>query len=176
MPKRLFIDYSKCIGCETCEMVCRFTHTQPRINMTRTKGGVMMPLYCQHCDNPQCMRVCTRDALRRDAEGALILDQQRCVECDHKECLTACPFGSIFCSGDHDLPVVKCDMCAERRAKGLEPACVDMCPCGAIRMVEREEIPALQTPEAAEAFKRVMQHVKPPAGLLQAPPKNTAKD
>lgn len=165
MSKRLFIDYSKCIGCETCEMVCKFTHGQPRIHMTRSRGGVMMPLYCQHCDNPQCQRVCNLGALTRDEEGAMILDQRICAECNHKECLVACPFGSIFCAGDLDLPVIKCDMCAERRKQGLWPACVEMCPCEAILYVERDKVSDYQTPEAAAAFKRVMQHIKPPPGL-----------
>lgn len=165
MSKRLFIDYSKCIGCETCEMVCKFNHGQPRIHMTRSKAGVMMPLYCQHCDNPQCQRVCTKGAITRDLDGALCLDRSACADCEHKECLQFCPFGSIFCTGDLELPVVKCDMCAERREQGLGPACVEMCPCQAILYVDRDAVPSLQTPEAAEAFKRVMQHVKPPKDL-----------
>lgn len=165
MSKRLFIDYSRCIGCETCEMVCKFTHGLPRIHMTRTRGGVMMPLYCQHCDKPQCQRVCTLNAISRDPEGAVILDPYICAECSHKECLVACPFGGIFCTSDQDMPVIKCDICADRRAEGLAPACVEMCPCEAIMFVDREDVPKLQTPQAAEAFKRVIQHIKPPPGL-----------
>lgn len=164
MAKRLFIDYGKCIGCETCEMVCAFTHRLPRIHMTRSRDGVMLPLYCQHCDTPKCMKVCTRGALRKDDDGAVLLNPLRCVECDHKECLIACPFAALFCNG-RDTPVLKCDMCARRRAQGQEPACVEMCPCGAIVCVEREEIKTLQTPEAMAAFRRVIEHIRPPAPL-----------
>ena len=71
--KTLYIDYSLCIGCETCEYVCRFTNDTSRIHMTRTIDGVMVPLYCQHCENPKCANACPRGALKRDKDGALIL-------------------------------------------------------------------------------------------------------
>jgi Fe-S-cluster-containing dehydrogenase component len=167
---RLFIDYSKCIGCETCEAVCKFTHGMPRIHMTRTREGLMVPLYCQHCDKPACVRACPHGALEKDEQGAVLQNLDVCATCTSKDCLDACPFGAVFCTGTA-TSVLKCDMCAERRSRGLGPACVAMCPCEAILHVDRDRAKTLQTPEAAQAFKRVIEHIKPPKELKSVRPR-----
>lgn len=160
--KTLYIDYSKCIGCETCEFVCRFVHTTPRIMMTRTKDGIMMPLYCRHCQDPNCARVCKRGAIERDSDGAMVLKPLLCRGCDGRNCMLACPFGAMF-ETDKGVMLTKCDLCAERRGKGMGPACADMCPCGAVHFVETTELEALETPEAKEAEVRVLEHIRPPS-------------
>ncbi len=160
--KRLFIDYSKCIGCMTCEAVCKFVYAIPRIHMIRTCDGVMAPLYCQHCDNPMCMKACPHGALYKDEQGAVIQRGWVCEKCESFDCLQACPFGAIFCTGEEHSSILKCDLCLLRREQGLEPACVEMCPCEAIIYVDRDEVKNLQTPEALSAFKKVMDHIRPP--------------
>ncbi len=159
---RLYMDYSKCIGCETCEQVCAFVHGKARIHMTRTVDGVMMPLYCQHCDSPQCVKACANDALYKDDSGAVRLNPLRCVYCRTRDCVTACPFGAVFITGP-DQPIVKCDMCAKRRKQGMAPVCVVMCPCQAISYVDRESLSEVQTPESKKAFRKVIDHLKPPS-------------
>jgi Fe-S-cluster-containing dehydrogenase component len=158
--KILHIDYSKCIGCETCESVCKFANDTPRIHMTRTRAGVMAPLYCHHCDKPNCALVCKRGAIRRDRDGAVILQTLLCRGCQTKSCLVACPFAAIF-ETDKGVMLAKCDLCAGRRQLGLGPACVDMCPCGAISHVSRETAEAGETEESRAAFARVLEHIKP---------------
>jgi Fe-S-cluster-containing dehydrogenase component len=158
--KTLYIDYSKCIGCETCEYVCRFVHTTPRIVMTRTTDGIMMPLYCRHCEDPNCLRVCRQGALSRDADGAVALTPLKCRGCEGRNCMLACPFAAMF-ETDKGVMVTKCDLCAARRGLGMGPACADMCPCGAIAFARREEIAGLETPEAREAEARVLAHIRP---------------
>ncbi|MBG0777650.1 MAG: 4Fe-4S binding protein [Desulfovibrionaceae bacterium] len=159
MPgKTLFIDYDKCIGCETCESVCRFLYELPRIHMVRIAGGIMAPLYCQHCDNPKCRNVCKKGAITRREDGTVALEAMLCAGCEDKPCLVACPYGAIFTTGHH---VLKCDMCARRRERGLAPACVEMCPCEAIVLVDREELESLETEASRKAFQRVLDHVRP---------------
>jgi len=160
--KTLYIDYSKCIGCETCEYVCRFVHTTPRIMMTRTTDGVMMPLYCRHCEDPNCARVCKRGAITRDADGAMVLSPLLCRGCEGRNCMLACPYAAMF-ETDKGVMLTKCDLCAERRSRGMGPACADMCPCGAIHFVEISELEGLTTPEAREAESRVLAHIRPPS-------------
>jgi Fe-S-cluster-containing dehydrogenase component len=69
------------------------------------------------------------------------MDQHRCIGCRY--CIVACPYGARsfnfmdptpHISGIHDnFPtrtrgvVEKCNFCAERLAKGMEPACVVAC-------------------------------------------------
>ncbi|WP_243358822.1 4Fe-4S dicluster domain-containing protein [Fundidesulfovibrio terrae] len=160
--KTLYIDYSKCIGCETCEFVCRFVHATPRIVMTRTTDGIMMPLYCRHCEDPNCARVCKKGAITRDAGGAMVLQPLLCRGCEGRNCMLACPYAAMF-ETDKGVMLTKCDLCAERRGRGMGPACADMCPCGAIFFVETSELEALRTPEAVEAEARVLAHIKPPS-------------
>ncbi len=160
LGKRLYIDYDTCIGCETCEMVCKFVHGQPRIQMTRTVEGVMLPLYCQQCERPMCIKSCPHQAVRRDAQGVIVLDRERCPGCQTRDCLMACPFAAMFITPGVTT-AVKCDLCADRRDRGLGPACVAMCPCGAIHYVTHAEAKCLQTPEAMAAFKRVIAHIRP---------------
>jgi Fe-S-cluster-containing dehydrogenase component len=58
--------------------------------------------------------------------------------------------------------VAKCDMCAQRRQVGMGPACVEMCPCAAIRYVDRDEIPSLETEKSKQAHQKVLEHLKMP--------------
>lgn len=160
--RTLYIDYSKCIGCETCESVCKFLYTQPRIVMIRTLEGLMVPLYCRHCETPHCMKVCRYGALNRDDAGAVILSPLNCRACSTKNCILGCPYGGMLATGE-GIGVNKCDLCAGRRKAGELPACVEMCPCGAIMYVEREQIAALQSDASRAAEARVLAHIRPKA-------------
>lgn len=159
--RTLYIDYSVCIGCETCEAVCRFVYERPRIQMTCTIEGIAAPLYCRHCDNPKCANACPRGALTKDAQGAVILQQMLCRGCETRNCVVACPYSAMLLTGT-GVAVTKCDMCITRRAVGLGPACAETCPAGAILYVERGRLAEIITPEAAEAEARVLAHVRPP--------------
>lgn len=156
----LYIDYSRCIGCETCEGVCRFLYGKPRISMARTKDGVMLPLYCRHCENPYCARACPRGALIKGRDGEVLLEPALCEGCESKNCLLACPFGGIFMTRMTEA-MVKCDLCLGRRAVGLGPACVEACPCGALFFAAPGEIAGLETPESEAAEKRLLDHIRP---------------
>ena len=158
--RTLYIDYSKCIGCETCEAVCKFLYSQPRIVLVRTVDGEMVPLYCRHCDHPHCARVCKNGALTTDNSGAVILDPMRCRGCMAPNCILGCPYGGILSTGE-GIGIGKCDLCAGRRRQGDLPACVEMCPCGAILFVEREKIPGLATEQSRLAEERVLAHIRP---------------
>ena len=161
----LFIDYSRCIGCESCESACRFVHGQPRINMTRTVGGIMAPVYCRHCESASCVKGCTRGALMKSRDGTVLLNPVLCAGCETKNCILACPFGGIFCTGLDDA-VAKCDLCQHRQAMGMAPACVEICPCGAMHFVTRGTAQGLATGEYEAAHKKVMEHVRPVVAAL----------
>ena len=156
----LYIDYSKCIGCETCEGVCRFLHNQPRIVMVRTVGGELIPLYCRNCPSPMCVKACAPGALSVDACGRVNLNPMLCRGCQSMDCVQACPFGGIHATGE-GVGVSKCTLCAERAKLDMPPACMEMCPCGAIQYVERNEIPELQSDISRAAQKRMLAHVNP---------------
>ena len=156
----LFVDYNKCIGCESCEAVCKFLYSHPRIVMMRSSTGIVRPLYCMHCDSAFCMKACKQGALTRDEDGAVLLDPMRCRGCNSMNCLIACPYAAFFSTGK-GVRVDKCDLCKARRKKNMPPACMEMCPCGAIRYVKREELATLKTPEWEEAYRQVLEFVRP---------------
>ena len=101
---------------------------------------------CQHCDNPACAKVCPVGATYKDPEtGVVRQDYDKCIGC--RMCMSACPYTGVrsfnweepkhvvgHALGDADVPahqkhvVEKCTMCWHRLAKGLQPACVEVCP------------------------------------------------
>jgi molybdopterin-containing oxidoreductase family iron-sulfur binding subunit len=99
-------------------------------------------LLCNHCDNPPCTRVCpTQATWKREADGIVMMDWHRCIGCRY--CVVACPYGSRSFNFKDPRPgieeitaeyptrmkgvVEKCTFCEERLARGLEPACVEVC-------------------------------------------------
>ncbi|HDQ39819.1 MAG TPA: 4Fe-4S dicluster domain-containing protein [Desulfonatronum sp.] len=154
--KTLYIDYNLCIGCESCEAVCGYLYGHPRIHMTRTSDGITVPISCHHCANPACLKACNVNAFYQDDEGAVILDPKACVGC--MVCLSVCPFAAISHSRSGPYPVAKCDLCAERRAKGMLPACVEICPCGAILYGSPEDIEAELRQRVAEGIVQAHMH------------------
>jgi formate dehydrogenase iron-sulfur subunit len=59
----------------------------------------------------------------------VLFDKERCIGCGM--CVQACPFGVITMSSE-SKGVLKCDLCIERLAQGMEPACVSSCPTHAL--------------------------------------------
>ncbi|BAD86264.1 4Fe-4S cluster-binding protein [Thermococcus kodakarensis KOD1] len=148
----LHVDYSLCIGCETCEGVCDFIHGgRPNIKVYYTITGIPVPINCRHCEKAPCMDVCPAGAIYRDSDGAVIINPNKCIGC--LMCLAACPFGVP--TFDVKLKAVtKCDMCADRRRLGTAPACAEMCPAGAIFFGKPEEVEEKVRRRTAEKIAR----------------------
>ncbi len=132
------IDYERCIGCETCESVCSFLHDgHAYIKLFEISRGFLRPISCFHCRRAPCIIACPTGAMQRDKDGAVYVDESRCIGC--LACLAACPFG-IPTLSSITKTAVKCDLCMDLRKKGLEPACYAMCPSDAILYGKTENI------------------------------------
>ncbi len=151
--KIVFIDPTRCVGCRSCEIACAVEHSMSKDLFTAIKEypkplkrirvvylwdlGLPSPLNCRHCEQAPCVEVCPTRALYRDKDGAVMLDPLKCIGC--LTCAVACPFGipelDIF-----NKIMYKCDLCPDRRAKGLPPACVEACPTGALMYGTVEEV------------------------------------
>ena len=99
------------------------------------------PVFCNHCENPPCVRVCPTKATFRRSDGIVMMDYHRCIGC--RLCMAACPYGArsmnyrdprpFTAKINPDFPtrtkgvVEKCNFCEERLAKGTLPACVEAC-------------------------------------------------
>ncbi len=105
-----------------------------------------LPVFCNHCDNPPCARVCPTQATWKRDDGVVMMDWHRCIGCRY--CIAACPYGSRsfnWCDPrafidelDPNFPsrtrgvVEKCNFCEERLASRQMPACVEVCPAKAL--------------------------------------------
>jgi molybdopterin-containing oxidoreductase family iron-sulfur binding subunit len=101
-----------------------------------------VPVLCNHCANPPCVRACPTKATYQTKDGIVAMDFHRCIGC--RFCVSACPYGArslnffdprtvIKEPYNREFPtrtkgvVEKCNFCVERLAKGLQPACVEAC-------------------------------------------------
>jgi len=136
--KKLFLDLDRCIGAKACVAACCRTHqNSPIVEMGDVVDAALLPEMCRQCENPACLAACPKDAIFRDEKGIVRRSNSRCIGC--KSCVYACPFGAIADTLGTYM-IAKCDMCADRQAKGLMPACVASCPSGALRFDEIEDI------------------------------------
>jgi molybdopterin-containing oxidoreductase family iron-sulfur binding subunit len=99
-----------------------------------------IPVLCNHCENPPCVRACPTKATFKNEDGIVIMDFHRCIGC--RFCMAACPFGARSFNFRNPRPFIseinklfptrskgvveKCNFCAERLAVGQLPACVEV--------------------------------------------------
>ena len=138
MPKKLFIDIEKCVGCLSCVLACSLEHgdrigpCDSRIMPVRLKKQVVnIPVGCRQCLKPLCLEACPMGAIKRDpATEAKVVDPELCIGCGM--CMTACPLGGVAVSREAGH-AVKCDLC------GGDPLCAKFCGYGAIEFLEEDE-------------------------------------
>jgi len=168
----MVVDTRKCVDhpdCTDCVNVCHAHHNVPHFEDPRRvvkwiwrhefKGafpeqnhmfmgdevtGKTVPVLCNHCDNPPCVKVCPTQATFKRDDGLVAMDMHRCIGCRY--CIGACPYGSRSFNWqdprngldrqDPDYPtrtkgvVEKCNFCAEIIAKNPDnpvPLCVKAC-------------------------------------------------
>lgn len=171
------LDLSRCIGCRRCVYACVKENNQSRdlqihwikvLQMEKAKGVNVfhsdpyynpenvpeegyfyMPVQCQQCDSPPCVKVCPAKATWKEEDGIVVIDYNWCIGCRY--CMAACPYGARHFNwgkpvipraeinrnthylGNRPRPkgvVEKCTFCIQRTRKGLYPACVEICPTG----------------------------------------------
>jgi molybdopterin-containing oxidoreductase family iron-sulfur binding subunit len=172
------LDLSRCIGCRRCVYACVEENNSSRVNpqsqwirvIQLKKGSLInleeseqyynpplvpekeflyMPVQCQHCENPPCVKVCPVHATWKEPDGLVVVDYNWCIGCRY--CITACPYrGRLFNWADPTVPpdkwnlsvhylgnrprmrnvVDKCTFCIQRVRMGRYPACVEACPTG----------------------------------------------
>jgi carbon-monoxide dehydrogenase iron sulfur subunit len=152
VTKAIFTFLEKCVACKGCEIACAVAHsrskdlflamhetprTRPRVRV-QPAGAFSYPARCQHCQEAACVAACPMGAMTRDlATGAVVVDNHRCVGC--WMCVTVCAFGGVTADASAKQ-AHKCDLCPERTAQGLEPACVAACPTRALILATPEEM------------------------------------
>ncbi|HSN90188.1 MAG TPA: 4Fe-4S dicluster domain-containing protein [Anaeromyxobacteraceae bacterium] len=173
------LDLSRCVGCRRCVHACvRENNTSrgnPEVQWIKVleldkeygvdlahadayydaeavprPGHFYMPVSCQQCRKPACVKVCPASATWKEPDGIVVVDYDWCVGC--RCCMSACPYGARrFNWSEPEIPademnpdthylgnrprekcvVEKCTFCIQRVRQGRYPACVEVCPMGA---------------------------------------------
>ncbi len=134
------IDQNACIGCHACTVACKAENDVPvgsfRTWVKYTESGRFPAVKrhflverCNHCSDAPCVTICPVNALIKRPDGIVDVDRDACIGC--RACMQACPYDAIYLNDDLGA-VEKCHFCAHRVERGLEPACVTVCPVGAI--------------------------------------------
>lgn len=136
--KRIKIDRSKCIGCLTCVTACIVSHesSDARNRVTIDSKTKPAPIFCRHCDKPECVYTCMTGAMSKNIETGLVqYDKERCASC--YMCIMACPYGVLKSDRIEYKEIMKCNMCVHRTENNEpKPMCVEKCPMGAITLEE----------------------------------------
>src|SRR6059036_654519 len=171
------LNLTRCIGCRKCVHACVAENNQslnPEIQYIRVlkmphgsldmekgdhnyapssvpeKGFFYMPVQCQQCKNPPCVKVCPVKATWQESDGITVIDYDWCIGCRY--CEAACPyFARRFNWTKPSIPkerlnpnmsylgnrprkqgvMEKCHFCIQRTRAGKYPACLEVCPTGA---------------------------------------------
>lgn len=133
----MLIDVNRCMGCHSCVIACKEQNHTPKgffnTRIETVEQGLFprvwnsyMPEQCHHCDDAPCVDACQADASQQLSSGLVVVDWEKCT--GDGACIDACPYGARFLDPQAGNKADKCDFCAPRLAKGLEPACVENCP------------------------------------------------
>jgi len=171
------LDLSRCIGCRRCVYACVKENNPSRdveiqyIRVLELEKGEFnleesdhyysrdkvpdedhfyLPVQCQQCENPPCVKVCPVKATWKEPDGIVVVDYNWCIGC--RTCMAACPYRARkFNWTEPVIPkeelnpethylgnrprmkgvVEKCTFCIQRTREGRYPACVEVCPVGA---------------------------------------------
>lgn len=168
---------TRCIGCRRCVHACVAENNLSRtpevqyIRVLRLPHGSLdmekadhnyapewvpepdhfyMPVQCQQCRNPPCVKVCPVHATWQETDGLTVIDYDWCIGCRY--CAAACPYWARhFNFTRPSIPkgqlnpdmaylgnrprrqgvMEKCHFCIQRTRVGRYPACLEVCPTGA---------------------------------------------
>ncbi|MFR7649979.1 MAG: 4Fe-4S dicluster domain-containing protein, partial [Eggerthella lenta] len=128
MTKAIITDLNRCVGCLACSVACKAVNNVPigsywnkvvRVGPNPIPGGsgqypdvymYFLPISCQHCENPECVKVCPTEASHVAEDGSIQIDKEKCIGCQF--CVMACPYGVRYLNEEEKV-VEKCTLCEQ---------------------------------------------------------------
>ena len=166
MSKSFFIDTTLCTACRGCQVACKQWHDLPAEETTNRGtyqnpadlsfdtyklvrmsevviGGqlrwLFFPDQCRHCLEAPCLETAGDPAaIHYDEPTGAVIYTAATKNLDSAEIIESCPYNIPRKGPDGALS--KCDMCFDRVAAGMQPACVKTCPTGAMNFGDRNEM------------------------------------
>ncbi|MFQ3573552.1 MAG: 4Fe-4S dicluster domain-containing protein [Thermodesulfovibrionales bacterium] len=128
-----------CVNCHMCMDACVATNKVPSYGYRTTilqrivpeaigQKREFIPVLCNQCNNPPCVRACpTRATYKDKTNGIVQMEDKKCIGC--KTCVLACPYNARYFS-EEKHSIDKCDFCYDTRlSKGVKiTACAEACP------------------------------------------------
>lgn len=167
--KSILVDTTRCTACRGCQIACKNwnqngasatknlgTHQNPpdldantfklvRFNEVERDGKVDWYFFadqCRHCLEPPC-----KDTIEGYASEGGVIQDKATGAIVYEAKANEAPFDEIRTSCPYDIPrqnakgqPVKCTLCIDRISSGQKPACVKICPTGAMNFGERDDI------------------------------------
>ena len=141
MQLGIVTDLNRCIGCLACSVACKMENNVAigsywnkvlRVGPYLKQAGAQfpdvdmyfLPVMCQHCKDPECVKVCPTRASHKTADGTVLINKEKCLGCQF--CVMACPYGVRYLNKEERV-VEKCTMCAQLVQQGKDPMCVSGC-------------------------------------------------
>ena len=119
-------DLDRGVGCLACSVACKVVNGVPtgsfwnktlRIGPNPREGGsgqwpdvelYFLNVQCQHCENPECVKVCPTGASHKTEDGTVQIDKSKCIGCQF--CAMSCPYGVRYLN-EEERVVEKCTLC-----------------------------------------------------------------
>lgn len=120
----LVVDVAKCFNCNACTLSCHdeyhgnefpgYAAEMPKHGhrwidiRSRETGQVPMvevsylPVMCNHCDNPPCMKVAKNGAVVKREDGIVLIVPEKAR--GQREIVDACPYKVVFWNEEKQLP------------------------------------------------------------------------
>ncbi|MDW7772018.1 MAG: 4Fe-4S dicluster domain-containing protein [Desulfobulbaceae bacterium] len=173
----MVIRQNRCIDCELCMEACVRTNHVPSYGYRTTILEVQreigqgetsrdfMPVLCNHCNRPPCVRVCpTRATYKDKTTGIVMMDYKKCIGC--KTCMSACPYNARYFK-EENRAVDKCNFCVDTRlSKGeTETACSAACPAD-VRVFGDMSDPKSRVYKLVRQPEKIVWVLRPETGAL----------
>jgi phenylacetyl-CoA:acceptor oxidoreductase subunit 1 len=135
----MLIDLRKCIGCESCVLVCREADKERPSFRRVVDCGLsgpperlrnFLPISCMNCEKPPCLYACPTGATYQRPDGIVDIKEDLCLGCGY--CVLACPYRARTIAHDYTWvsrksqpskkvgTCVKCNFCLGRIESGLK--------------------------------------------------------
>jgi Fe-S-cluster-containing dehydrogenase component len=135
----MVVNLNSCIDCERCLAACKATNDVPEYGYRTAilerevpaaigQKREFIPVLCNQCNVPQCVRVCPTKATYKDkANGIVMMDTKKCIGC--LTCQLGCPYNARYFNEEKHA-VDKCNFCFDTRLTRGEKttACAAACP------------------------------------------------